>query len=346
MSVSVGAYSVHAALQRALQISSTFGQVTTRQQIEGDVSRLVLALPTPSCALTFALNLDLTGATFEFPYGAALTTFYKDANAQYCSATVYKDTSGAMFLHKDVNSTWRVGTSLGGGSTILSSVATGGREPPSCDWCAKDGNLVEELYLVDSIIWSSLCLRVAQDPSLADPREHRLVTQLQPANVVRAAPSRHRASSVYDNSPGPSRPRANTESCADRSARRQAAIETAERHAPKAPPPPKADIRVAAAVARIAERHAPKAPPPKAAIRVDDVVDLDPTQGPTPPQHPPPSHKREDAEANVLESWASPSPSYDGSWHLRATIRAACARMVVSDDRVFLVFGFKLSALK
>ena len=107
MSSSVGAYSVHAALSRALQVSSTFGQVTTRQQIEGDVSRLVLALPTPSCALTFALNLDLTGATFEFSYGAALTTFFKDANAQYCNAPVYKDTSGALFLQCWQLARWR-----------------------------------------------------------------------------------------------------------------------------------------------------------------------------------------------------------------------------------------------
>jgi hypothetical protein len=193
----LGAYAVHTSLQTALNTASFCGRITSRLEIDGDVSALSQAMPHPSAALTFSLNLDEDEFDrAELPFMGAMTTLFRDVHSQYRNAPVFKDVVAAVFMHKDGNNTWRVGTALGGGNTILSSQVIGGLEPPIAGWCDGSGNIVDELYCLDSLLWASLCLHKRVHPAnVAD------VPPVPPAVIKQWSP---KPSQIYD--PPPSVP--------------------------------------------------------------------------------------------------------------------------------------------
>ena len=167
------------ATARLLTTSSFVGEILSAAVIEHDLPALSAALP-ESKSVCIVANCD-PNSVFE-DVGRALTTYFVDPQMTCNKSCVYQNKCGSFVIHKDSSGSWRVGTAIGKGETVLFSASSGGTKPPIAGWLNVHGDPMNEILVVEQAIWSNLVAEYLQNKVISlEVRLHAAEPAADPA---------------------------------------------------------------------------------------------------------------------------------------------------------------------
>ena len=160
------------ALEAVMKATTQVGRIIFESDLE-DVAALTAELPTCAKGGSFTLVCSDhdSGEARANLHNDVLTVFFRETALSYNSAPAFRNSVETVWLHKESNGTWRVGTALSGGTTLASSATVASTGPPIHGWHGADGELIPSLVCVDSHVWSGLACRVLAS-NLKDLREN------------------------------------------------------------------------------------------------------------------------------------------------------------------------------
>ena len=153
---------IRQAASKAVALGNTF-DLAHESVIEHDIRELSAALPSNDI-LAIVLNKRIEDALadgeFLCSWYRAIDTFFKDHLCEFAGAAVYKNVTGAMYMHKTPQ-IWRVGTGLGCGETILINQCGDSHSPHWRGWqVPASGAVIANVYCVNALLWTSMCLKL------------------------------------------------------------------------------------------------------------------------------------------------------------------------------------------